>query len=104
LEVRKLPPKKAAAIPEHPWIDGNADIIPMPGDAVETVPLENVPAGSKTISRVTHPLGVVLIPPTPPVGTYAVLPLEVSKEESETVDVGGQESPNGIVVLFKSHA
>lgn len=93
---------KAATIPEMPWVNGNADVIPMPGEAVETLPLENVNAGSVTVNKIDYPLGVVLISPNPPAGTYAVLPLEVSKKETETVEVGDHKSPNGIVVLFKT--
>ncbi len=97
-----MPQNKAATIPENPWFDGNADVIPMPGDAVETIPLVNVPAGAKNVKKSVYPKGVVLIPPAKPAGNYAVLPLEISKKDEETVDVGETTNPNGVVVLFKS--
>jgi hypothetical protein len=97
-----MPSLKAATIPEDTWFDGNADVIPMPGDAVETLPLVNVPGGEITVSRIDYPRGVVLIPPTQPAGNYAVLPLETCKKAEERVEVGGPDSPNGVVVLFKS--
>ncbi len=97
-----MPSFKAATIPENPWFDGNADVIPMPGDAVETLPLVNVSEGEITVSRGEYPRGVVLIPPTQPAGNYAVLPLATCRKNEEKVEVGGPKNPNGVVVLFKS--
>ncbi len=96
-----MPQNKAATIPENPWFDGNADVIPLPGDAIETLPLKNVGVGEIVVSKNEYPNGLVLIPPTPPAGNYAVLPLEYSNKESEIIDVGSSSNPNGVVVLFR---
>lgn len=97
-----MPHSKAATIPENPWFDGNADVIPMPGDAVETLPLMNVPSGQHVVKKSEYPKGLVLIPPTQPTGNYAILPLEICKKNEETLEVGETANPNGVVVLFKS--
>jgi hypothetical protein len=97
-----MPQYKAAIIPESGWSDGNADVIPMPGDAIETLPLKNAPASDVIVDKNEYPQGLVLISPNPPTGTYAVLPLEISHKDRETVEVGSQKNPNGVVVLFKS--
>jgi hypothetical protein len=97
-----MPQSRAATIPENPWFDGDADVIPMPGDAVEKLPLVNVQPGVMTVNRGVYPRGVVLIPPAQPPGNYAVLPLETTKKDEETVEVGGPDNPNGVVILFKS--
>ncbi len=97
-----MPQNKAAAIPENPWFDGNADVILLPGDAVETLPLVNVSPGEKMIKKSDYPQGVVLVPPTSHPKNYAILPLETCEKNEETVEVGGTNNPNGVVVLFKS--
>ena len=94
---------KAATIPDIPWVNGNADVIPLPGSKVtEDVPLENVPQGSETVFKSVYPKGKVLIPPSQPGGSYAILPLVISYGNQETVNVGSSQNPNGVVILFKS--
>lgn len=96
-----MPQNKAATIPENPWFDGNADVILLPGDVIKTIPLKNVGPGETIVNKNEYPDGLVLIPPTPPTGNYAVLPIEYSNKESEIVDVGSSSNPNGVVVLFR---
>lgn len=94
---------KAAVFPSKTWSDSNAYVVPLPGDAVETLPLVNVSPGEMIVKKNDYPSGVVLIPPAPPPGDYVILPLETCKEGEETVEVGEPTNPNGVVVLFKSH-
>ena len=96
-----MPQNKAATIPEIPWADGNADIIPLPGDAIKTLPLKNVAAGEVIVDKNEYPDGLVLIPPTQPTGNYAVLPLEYSGKDVQRVEVGPPKNPNGVVILFR---
>lgn len=96
-----MPQNKAATIPEIPWADGNADVIPLPGDAIKTLPLKNVPAGEAIVDKQEYPNGLVLIPPTQPPGNYAILPLEYSGKDVERVEVGPPKNPNGVVILFR---
>ena len=87
-------------IPKYPWSDGDADVIPLPGTEVKTVPLKNYPYGAVTVTKGQYPTGLVVMTPNPPTGNYAILPLKVSGKEQETVETGTSTNPNGVVLLF----
>lgn len=65
--------------------------------------LENKTPESYAVARSVYPAGLVLIAKnSEPQDLPSVLPLLNATGESVTVEIGGTEHPNGVVVLFKS--
>jgi len=101
-----MPEYEAEVSPDQPWTEnGTADVTPQPpypNTATVNLSLEHREGGPVTVLRREYPSGLVIIPTdAPPENDPAILPMEVSSEDSVEVPNSGHQSwPNGIVVLF----
>ncbi len=97
---------EAEVKPHQSWDqDGTADVTPKPPFSdTNTIqlPLEHREGGPVTVERSTYPEGLVIIPNDASLrGESAVLPMEVSRENTiEISDGGHQDWPDGIVARF----
>jgi hypothetical protein len=86
--------------------DGYASVTPLPPETTFpcVVPLENQATGNITVEQKDYPAGLVIIPQgIPNQGSAPVtLPLESTSNKQATINLGGPQTPNGVVILFTS--
>lgn len=86
--------------------DGYASVTPLPPETGFpcVVPLLNRAAGNVTVEQEHYPVGLVVIPQgSPHQGSAPVtLPLESTSNKQATINLGGPQTPNGVVILFTS--
>ncbi|UCD92859.1 MAG: hypothetical protein JSV43_02765 [Methanobacteriota archaeon] len=96
---------EAEVAPDQPWPeDGTANVTPQqpyPSTSTVGLPLEHRDEGPITILKSEYPSGLVIIPnDTPPDQDPAILPREVSSEDSiEITNSRHIHWPTGIVAL-----